>query len=491
MMNETGESYTPIVAMNPPNKAGGAIPPVAGAGEPRGVPEWNLHRDSKLRAQVRESLQEKLARIRQVAKRDHTVRFTTLWHHVYDLDRLAETFFALRKDGAVGVDKVDWSSYDRNLEVNLQDLAGRLRRGAYHAKPVRRVYIPKADGRQRPLGITTLEDKLVQRVVSDVLSVIYETEFHDFSYGFRPGRKPHDALDQLSVALESEKVNWVLDLDIRGFFDTIDHECLIKFVEHRIADTRVIRHIKKWLKAGIMENGTVQATEAGTPQGGSISPLLANVYLHYALDNWALDWQRQVRGYVKIIRCADDVVVCFQYRGDAERFLREVRERLASFHLELHPEKTRLLEFGRFADQNRRKRGEKPPESFNFLGFTHICSTTRNGRFCVLRISQRTRVQAKLKEISKELRRRISVPLPHVGRWLGQVLRGHYQYYAVPRNLPALGSFRYAIVKIWKKMMGRQSQRGYVTWDRMDRLASKWLPQPTVIHLYPNQRVTV
>jgi group II intron reverse transcriptase/maturase len=438
-------------------------------------------------------LQEKLARIRQVAKRDRTVRFTTLWHHVYDLDRLAETFFALRKDGAVGIDKVDWASYDRDLEANLQDLAGRLRRGAYHAKPVRRVYIPKADGRQRPLGITTLEDKLVQRVVSDVLSVIYETEFHDFSYGFRLGRGQHDALDQLTVALEHEKVNWVLDMDIRGFFDTIDHECLIRFIEHRIADTRVIRHIKKWLKAGVsLEDGTVQATEAGTPQGGSISPLLANIYLHYALDNWAALWQRDcAKGYVKIIRYADDVVVCFQYRGDAERFLREVRERLARFLQVLHPEKTRLLEFGRFADQNRRNRGEKSPESFNFLGFTHICSTTRNGRFCILRISQRTRVQAKLKEISKELRRNISEPLPHVGKWLGQVLRGHYGYYGVPRNLPALSSFRDAVVKLWKKTLGRRSQRGYITWDRMARLASKWLPKPTVIHPYPNQRVTV
>jgi len=437
-------------------------------------------------------LHEQLARIRHVARRDHTVRFTTLWHHVYDRDRLAETFFALRKDGAVGVDKVDWASYDRDLEANLRDLSSRLRRGAYHAKPVRRIYIPKADGRQRPLGITTLEDKLVQRVVSDVLSVIYETEFHDCSYGFRPGRGPHDALDHLAVALEYEKVNWVLDLDIRGFFDTIDHACLIAFIEHRIADTRVIRHLKKWLKAGVLDHGTVQATETGTPQGGSISPLLANVYLHYALDNWAALWQRDgATGYVKIIRYADDVVVGFQHRSDAERFLREVRERLARFHLELHPEKTRLLEFGRFADQNRRGRGEKPPESFHFLGFTHLCSTTRTGRFCVRRISQRTRVQAKLQEISTELPRRISVPLPQVGKWLGQVLRGHYQYYAVPRNLPALGSFRYALVTIWKKMMGRQSQRGYVTWDRMDRLARKWLPKPTVIHPYPNQRVTV
>lgn len=492
MMYETGESYTPVVAVKPPNNAGGATPPAAGAVEPRGVPEWNPQRELKRRAQLRASLQEKLARIRQVAERDHTVRFTTLWHHVYNLDRLAETFFALRKDGAVGVDDVDWASYDRDLAVNLQDLASRLRRGAYHANLVRRVYIPKADGRLRPLGIITLEDKLVQRVVSDVLTVIYEAEFHDCSYGFRPGRGQHDALDQLTVALEHEKVNWVLDVDIRGFFDSIDHAWLIKFVEHRIADTRVIRHLKKWLKAGVLENGTVQIPEAGTPQGGSISPLLANIYLHYALDNWAACWQRDcARGYVKLIRYADDVVVCFQYRSDADRFLREARERLARFHLELHPEKTRLLEFGRFADQNRRDRGDKPPETFNFLGFTHICSTTLNERFCVRRISQRTKVQAKLKELSRDLRRRISEPLPQVGKWLGQVLRGHYRYYGVPRNLPALHCFREVVVKLWKKTLGRRSQKGYVTWERMNRLARKWLPVPTVMHPYPNQRVTV
>jgi len=383
MMDDSGESYTPIVAETPSNNVEGATPSVAETVEPRGVPKWNLQRDLKLRALLRDGLHENLRWIRQLAKNDHTVRLTTLWHHVYDPDRLAETFFALRKDGAVGVDGVDWASYDANLEANLQDLSARLRRGAYHAKAVRRVYIPKADGRTRPLGITTLEDKLVQRVVSNVLSVIYEPMFHDCSYGFRPGRGPHDALDQLAVAMEMQKVSWVLDLDIRGLFDTIDHVWLIKFVEHRIADTRVIRHLKKWLRAGVLEDGVVQVNEQGTPQGGSISPLLANIYLHYALDNWVARWQRHdARGYVKYIRYADDVVVCFQYRADAERFLREVRERLARFHLELHPEKTRLLAFGRFAAHDRRERGEPHPETFNFLGFTHICSTNRNGRFC-------------------------------------------------------------------------------------------------------------
>jgi len=417
MMYEGGESYTPIVAETPSNNAAGAMPGAAEAGEPRGVPNWNLSRDPKLRALIRDSLHEKLAQIRRLAETDHTVQFLTLWHHVYDCDRLAETFYTLKKDGAVGVDQVDWRQYEKHLEANLLDLSARLRRGAYHANLVRRAYIPKADGRPRPLGIITLEDKLVQRVVSDVLAVIYEPEFHDFSYGFRPGRGQHDALDLVTVSLEHEKMSWVLDVDIRAFFDTISHEWLIKFLEHRLADTRVIRHIKKWLKAGVLEHGTVQAPDSGTPQGGSISPLLANVYLHYAFDNWAALWkQTQARGAMRIVRYADDIVICFQYREDAERFWREAQTRLARFSLDLHPEKTRLIEFGRFAADNRRQRGDKKPETFDFLGFTHICSTTRAGRFCVLRISRRKKVQAKLKELTQDLREKISDPLPDVGK---------------------------------------------------------------------------
>ena len=492
MMYETGESYTSIVVKTPANNAQGAMPQAAEPDERRGVPAWNLQRDPKGRTLIREHLHEKLLWIRQLAKTNHTVQFTTLWHHVYDLDRLAETFFTLRKDGAAGVDAVDWHSYAANLEENLRDLAARLRRGAYHARPVRRVYIPKADGRQRPLGITTLEDKLVQRVVSDVMSVIYEPVFHDFSYGFRPGRGQHNALDHLAVAIEQEKVSWVLDIDIRAFFDTIDHEWLRRFLEHRIADKRVLRQITKWLRAGVLEDGVVQEPEAGTPQGGSVSPVLANVYLHYALDNWAVVWQRQhARGYLKVIRYADDVVVCFQYRTDAERFRKELGERLARFNLELHPEKTRLLEFGRFAAGNRRDRGAPKPETFTFLGFTHICSTTRNGRFCVLRHSARKKVRAKLRELKLALRQRINEPIPEVGKWLAQVLRGHYQYYAVPRNIHALTSFRYALVKLWKRTLGRRSQKGYITWERMTRLEQRWLPNAKILHPYPKQRVTV
>ncbi len=491
MMHKTGKSYTPIVATTPANNADGR-PAAAERVESRGVPHWNLQRNPKLRAQLRTGLQEDLLRVRQFAA-THTERLTTLWHHVYHPDRLAETFFALRKDGATGVDKVDWRAYAANLEANIRDLSDRLRRGAYHAPPVRRVYIPKPDGTTRPLGIPTLEDKLVQRATADVLNAVYEQEFLDCSYGFRPGRNPHQALDRLTVTIEREKVNWVLDLDIRAFFDSIDHDYLLRCVERRIADTRVIRHLKKWLKAGVLEKGEVQETETGTPQGGSISPLLGNIFLHYALDTWAERWiNAHATGYVKFIRYADDVIVCFQYRHEAEHFLAAVCERLAQCRLEVHPTKTRLIEFGRFAQANRRRRGlPGNPETFNFLGFTHLCSTTRQGWFCVRRKTQRTKMQAKLTEIAGELRRRLHAPVPATGKWLERLLKGYYQYYAVPRNLPALSSFRLAVVKLWKTALGRRSEKGYINWTRMTVLEQRWLPNPTVQHPYPNQRLTV
>ena len=316
--------------------------------------------------------------------------------------------------------------------------------------------------------------------------------FHDCSYGFRPGRGQHDALDQVSVAIENRKVYWVLEVDIRAYFDSINHEMLIEMLEHRLADTRVIRHLKKWLHAGVLEEGEVHYPEAGTPQGGSISPLLANVYLHYAFDNWAQLWQRNhVSGFMQVVRFADDIVVSFQYEKDAVRFLNELRTRLARFGLELHPDKTRLLEFGRFAEVCRKARGEGRPETFNFLGFTHICSKTRKGRFCVLRKSQRKKVQAKLKEIKQDLRQRMNELVPNIGKWLARVLNGHYNYYGVPRNYCALANFRSEVVKLWKKTLGRRSGKGYIIWERMTRLERKWLPKPKIRHPYPYQRVTV
>ena len=456
-------------------------------------------RSEKSRTQPRErayvdpaNLKSALERIRQAACRDKKMRFTSLWHHVYNIHRLRQAYFGLKRNAAPGVDGLTWRQYGENLEENLRELSGQLKRGAYRAKPVRRTYIPKADGRQRPLGVTALEDKIVQRSTAEVMNAIYETDFLGFSYGFRPGRSPHNALDALYVGIKRKKVNWLLDADVCGFFDAIDHEWLVKFIEHRIADPRVIRHVKKWLNAGIMEEGKRTEIEAGTPQGGSVSPVLANVYLHYVLDLWADQWRRKhARGDVIIVRFADDFAVGFQYREDAERFLRDLRERFHKFQLELHPDKTRLIEFGRYAAENRKRRGEGKPESFNFLGFTHTCDRTRNGRFIVLRQTIRTRMQAKLREIKGELRKRLHAPIPAVGQWLRSVVQGHFRYYAVPRNHRKLNAFKYQVYRLWLQALRRRSQRPRVTGERMNRLADQWLPAVRTHHPYPEQRLRV
>ena len=456
-------------------------------------------RSEKPRKQPREcayvrspDLQSALERIRQVACRDKGARFTALWHHVYNVDRLREAYFSLKRNAAPGVDGETWQHYGEDLEGNLQELCTRLKRGAYRAKPVRRVYIPKADGRQRPLGVTALEDKVVQRAVVKVLNAIYESDFLGFSYGFRPGRNPHNALDALYVGIMRKRVNWMLDADIRGFFDAIDHEWLMKFVEHRIADQRVLRHIKKWLNAGVMEDGKRTQAEKGTPQGGSVSPLLANVYLHYVFDLWVHQWRkRHARGEVIIVRFADDFTVGFQYREDAERFLEELRERFQRFHLELHPEKTRLMEFGRYAAENRKRRGEGKPESFDFLGFTHTCDKTRNGKFIVLRQTMRKRLQSKLREIKIELKRRLHHPVPEVGQRLRSVMQGHFNYYAVPRNQRKLGAFKYQVYRLWLRTLRQRSQRLRMTGERMNRLADRWFPPIRILHPYPEQRLRV
>jgi group II intron reverse transcriptase/maturase len=405
---------------------------------------------------------------------------------------LREAFFGLKHKAAPGVDGETWQHYGKNLEVNLADLSGRLKRGAYRAKPVRRAYIPKADGRQRPLGVTALEDKIVQRATVEVLNAIYETDFLGFSYGFRPGRSQHNALDALYTGLLTKRVNWVLDADIRGFFDTISHEWLVKFVEHRIADRRVVRLIQKWLNAGVLEDGKRTYSEEGTPQGGNISPLLANLYLHHVFDLWAKHWrQTQAHGDMIIVRYADDFVVGFQGKADAEKFLADLRERFAKFALELHPEKTRLFEFGAYADQNRKRWGEGKPETFNFLGFTHICGKKRNGRYTVLRQTIRKRLQAKLAEVKEELRRRMHQPIPEVGNWLKSVVGGHIRYYGVPMNAPALALFRFQVGRLWHRALQRRSQTAKVRWDRMKRLIDRWLPAARICHPYPLRRLGV
>lgn len=420
------------------------------------------------------------------------MRFTALLHHV-SLDRLRMAFSALKKDAAPGTDGVTWEQYAQHLEKNLQDLHRRLHQGAYRARPSRRVYIPKADGRQRPLGIAALEDKIVQRAVVEVLNAIYEVDFLGFSYGFRPGRSQHNALDALEVALH-RKMSWVLDADIRGFFDAIDHDWLVKFVEHRVGDQRVLRLIQKWLTAGVMENGKWTQSEIGSPQGATVSPLLANIYLHYVLDLWVQRWRtRHAHGEVIVVRYADDFIVGFQHRTDAERFLAELRDRLAKFRLELHPSKTRLIEFGRFALRDRERRGQAgSPDTFNFLGFTHICGRNlKAGRYQVQRRTMRTRMKAKLHEVKAEMQRRRHLPIPDQGRWLAAVLRGHCAYYGVPTNYYALDAFRSSVARLWHRSLLRRSQKSRLNWKRMSRVIARWLPSPTIVHPWPKQRFRV
>jgi len=490
MMDEHGKSDGPVVPAKPSNKA---EQPAAERAEGRGPAKGKPLRQTTLRTQGREGVQQALRRVRQVAMTDNTMRFTSLMHHIYNPDTLREAYFGLKRDAAPGVDGQTWQQYGQEMEANLQNLSARLKRGAYRAKPVRRAYIPKPDGRQRPLGVTALEDKLVQRATTGVLNAVYEADFLGFSYGFRPGRSQHNALDALYVGLLRRKVNWVLDADIRGFFDAIDREWLMKFVEHRIADQRVGRLIRKWLNAGVLEDGVRTCSDTGTVQGGSISPLLANIYLHYAFDLWVQQWRKtQATGDVIVVRYADDFIVGFQHRAEAERFLAALRERFARFALELHPEKTRLIEFGRYAADNRQRQALGKPETFNFLGFTHICATTRsNGYFTVLRQTMRKRLVAKLAEVKIELKRRMHDPVPEVGQWLGSVVAGHFRYYGVPMNSPALRLFRFQVGRLWQRALARRSQRGGVTWDRMARLIARHIPPARIHHPYPLQRLGV
>jgi group II intron reverse transcriptase/maturase len=460
--------------------------------EGRGLAKGNLRQQNAPRAQHRTGAPSALEQVRQVAGRDRKQRFTTLLHHIYDLDRLREAYFRLKRDAAPGVDGQTWRHYGQALEENLRDLSGRLKRGAYRAQPVRRVYIPKTDGRQRPLGVPVLEDKIVQRATVEVLNAIYETDFLGFSYGFRPGRSQHNALDALYAGLLTSGVNWVLDADIRGFFDAIDHGWLVKFVEHRIADRRVVRLIRKWLSAGVLEDGVRTHSAEGTPQGGSISPLLANIYLHYVFDLWAHRWrQKHGHGDTIIVRYADDFIVGFEHKADAEQFMMDLRARCRTFHLELHPEKTHLIEFGPLAASNRKRRGEGKPATFDFLGFTHICGKKRNGRFTVLRQTIRKRLQAKLKQVKTELRQRLHDSVPEVGKWLRAVVGGHIRYYGVPSNSRALHRFRFAVGWLWCRSLRRRSQKTSLTWERMRRLIARWLPPAHICHPYPLRRLGV
>src|SRR5215831_15643306 len=486
MMNDRGKSDRSIVPEKQPNKAdNNAAEAVEGRDRARGNPSkrdkpWTLSQPG---------LPSALERVGQAARQDGKMRFTALLHHIYDVGRLRKAYFALEHDAAAGIDGETWKHYGEKLKENLEDLSRRLARGAYRARPVRRVYIEKADGRKRPLGVPTLEDKIVQRSAVEVLNAIYEVDFLGFSYGFRPGRNQHQALDALAHGISKKWVNWILDADLQSFFDTLSHEWLVKFLEHRIADRRVIRLIQKWLNAGVLEDGKRMTSEIGTVQGGSISPLLANIYLHYVLDLWIEQWRkRQAKGDVLIVRFADDFIAGFQHRKEAERLLAELQERFTKFGLKLHPDKTRLIEFGRFAIEDRNSRGEGKPETFNFLGFTHCCGTDQREKFTVIRKTMRQRLLKKLKAVNLELRRRMHLPIPEQGSYVRAVIRGHLNYYGVPLNSRAIRAFRTMVIRLWKKWLSRRSQRGYLNWDRMQRYIDRWVPAAVICHPYPSAR---
>jgi len=484
-MHDQGKSDMPVLPAKRSNNAG---LPAAEAVEGRGMTKGNTASKTRPGHSAGHDAPSALDRVREVARRDKEARFTALLHHV-DVDRLRAAYWAIRPQAAPGVDGVTWQAYGQGLEANLADLHARLHAGRYRASPSRRVHIPKADGRLRPLGIATLEDKLLQRAVVEVLNAVYEVDFAGFSYGFRPGRSPHQALDALAVGIERKRVNWVLDADIRDFFTSLDHSWLERFLEHRIADKRVLRLVRKWLAAGVIEHGAWTACDEGVPQGASASPLLANVYLHYVLDLWADWWRRHyARGDVIVVRWADDFVVGFEHEQDAQRFLAELRDRFARFGLALHPDKTRLIEFGRFAAEHRRRRGLGKPETFEFLGFTHICGKTRNGRFGLKRITVSKRMRAKLREVKTELKQRRHLPIPEQGQWLASVVRGHRAYYAVPGNIEAVKTFRTQATRHWYQALRRRSQRTRLNWQRMHRLEARWLPPARIMHPWPSER---
>jgi RNA-directed DNA polymerase len=475
-----------VVPVNQSNKEARAS---AESGEGRAQTKENIVQSHKLPTQSGKGLSQGLRGVRQAAKERKQERFTALLHHL-SIELLRDSFYVLKRQASPGVDGMRWQEYETGLEDRLTDLLSRVHRGVYRAQPSRRVYIPKADGRQRPLGIAALEDKIVQQAVVTILNQMYELDFKGFSYGFRPGSSPHQALDALAVGIQWKRVNWVLDADIRGFFDNMSHEWTMKFIEHRVADRRVLRLIQKWLKAGVSQDGQWSETKLGTPQGPVVSPLLANVYLHYAFDQWVEVWRKKVaKGDVIVVRYADDLVLGFQYRTEAERFLREFRERLAKFGLELHADKTRLIEFGRFATRGRKQRGQGKPETFTFLGFTHYCGQRHsNEAFIVWRITAKKRMAAKLNAIKAEPQRRKHHRTTEVGAWLRRVVLGYYQYHAVPGNTRQLRIFRRRVCWLWRTVLVRRSQRAQVGWDRLYPLFSRWIPRPRILHPYPMAR---
>ena len=491
-INHNADAYVPekshcgVVPVNQPNKEAEAS---AEAGEGRAQMKENIAQFNMHLTQSGKRMSQGLDGVRKAAKERKQERFTSLLHHM-NVDLLRDSFYALQRKASPGVDGIPWQEYETGLEDRLIDLHGRVHRGTYRAQPSRRVYIPKADGRQRPLGIAAVEDKVVQQAVVTILNQVYEVDFKGSSYGFRPGRSPHQALDALTVGIQRKKVNWILDADVMGFFDNLSHEWALKFIEHRVTDRRILRLIRKWLKAGVSEDGQWSKTDKGTPQGAVASPLIANVYLHYLFDLWADVWRwKAAKGDVIIVRYADDVVLGFQQRADAVRFLEAFKERLAKFGLELHPDKTRLIEFGRYAARERKRRGEGKPETFNFLGFTHFCGQRhKTETFTVWRITAKKRMAAKLKIIKAELRRRKHDRTSQVGVWLRSVVTGYYQYHAVPGNIDQLRLFQRRVIRLWRDVLVRRSQRARKKWEKLAPVFDRWIPPPRVLHPYPDTR---
>jgi group II intron reverse transcriptase/maturase len=486
-MHVSGKSDSFVV---PEKRANNAGPQTAAESvEERRLTKENASQSLLVRTQSRVARSRGLLGVQEAARGDKKAKFNNLLNHV-TLELLQASFFDLKKNAAPGIDGETWAEYAENFEGRIIDLHSRIHRGSYRAKPSKRTWIPKLDGKLRPLGIAALEDKIVQQAVRVVLECIYEEDFLGFSYGFRPGRSCHRALDALSVGIEKQKVNWILDADIRGFFDNINHEWLLKSLEHRITDRRLLRLLKKWLRAGVSEDGEWSPSTVGTPQGAVISPLFSNVFLHYVLDVWLDAWRkRHALGEVIIVRYADDFVLGFHEEIDAQRCLGALKERFTKFGLELHPEKTRLIEFGRYAAERRSKRGDGPPETFDFLGFTHICGTTKKGGFSIKRISAIKKLKAKLKELKDKLTKKMHMELAEVGSWLSSVFRGWCNYHAIPGNYDRLQQFRTALQEFWYRGLRRRSQRARnLTWAKFSKLSRRWLPSPKILHPYPNVR---
>ncbi len=479
-MNDTEKSDRVVVPTKPANKRDETR---AEQVEGRMRAKGNAHQTTADRTQSRVSASSGLAGVRKAAKQDKGMRFTALLHHI-TVDQLRQSYFALKRLAAPGIDGVTWEHYGSELDGRLRELHERLHKGSYRARPARRVFIAKADGSERALSVWCLEDKIVQQALIAVLNAVYEVDFQGFSYGFRPGRGQHDALDALSVGLTRRRVNWVLDTDIQSFFDKMSHDWILQFLQHRIGDHRVLRLIRKWLTVGIMtDNGRLAGVE-GAPQGAVISPLLANIYLHYVLDLWTRQWRsRNARGDVIIVRYADDVVLGFEFESEGRRYERQLQDRLAAFGLNLHPDKTQLIRFGRLARQNQRQLDGGKPPTFDFLGFTHYCTISRAyGHFVVGRKTIKKRMVSSVKEIKRQLRVRLHDPIGHTGEWLRRVVQGHLNYFAVPGNSKSLQFYLFRVRRYWLRSLRRRSQRTRMNWERFRLLCARFLPPIRITH---------